>query len=241
VGAQRGCARGYTGADPRLHARDEVKRHVALYHAVYWPPLLTRNSPGHAIRAAPLPPHVRHQRLAQLCAELLQGRLRRYRPVQRRRTRHRVAANRAIGTIEPACPLQCRNTDVRQTLCSILKWCWSRLPGGVVTWDVYELFRIGEAGESRALEDCSLPFGADHRIDSNLARHAFDTFIPLSVDSEARKRIIFDFFDLLSAVAARGKTNGMGGRKLSRLAGWWAFEFVEDGKGFDGGYRTWEK
>jgi hypothetical protein len=33
----------------------------------------------------------------------------------------------------------------------------------------------------------------------------------------------------------------MGGRKLSRLAGWWAFEFVEDGKGFDGGYRTWEK
>jgi hypothetical protein len=77
--------------------------------------------------------------------------------------------------------------------------------------------------------------------DSNLARHAFDTFIPLSVDSEARKHIIFDFFDLLSAVAARGKTNGMGGRKLSRLAGWWAFEFVEDGKGFDGGYRTWEK
>ncbi|KAI4685305.1 uncharacterized protein J4E84_006032 [Alternaria hordeiaustralica] len=108
------------------------------------------------------------------------------------------------------------------TLCSIIKWCWSRLPGGVVTWDAYELFRIGES-------------------DSNFARHAFDTFIPISVDSEARKHIIFDFFDLLSAVAARGKSNGMGGRKLSRLAGWWAFEFVEDGKGFDGGYRTWEK
>ncbi|KAF3001446.1 hypothetical protein E8E13_008055 [Curvularia kusanoi] len=108
------------------------------------------------------------------------------------------------------------------TLCSIMKWCWSRLPGGVVTWDAYELFRIGES-------------------DSNLARHAFDTFIPLSVDSEARKRIIFDFFDLLSAVAARSKTNGMGGRKLSRMAGWWAFEFHDDGNGFDGGYRTWEK
>ncbi|KAJ4363704.1 hypothetical protein N0V95_001019 [Ascochyta clinopodiicola] len=108
------------------------------------------------------------------------------------------------------------------TLCSIMKWCWSRLPGGVVTWDVYELFRIGES-------------------DSNLARHAFDTFVPLSVESDARKRIIFDFFDLLSAVAARGKTNGMGGRKLSRMAGWWAFEFHDDGHGFDGGYRTWEK
>ncbi|KAH6638325.1 hypothetical protein C7974DRAFT_391335 [Boeremia exigua] len=108
------------------------------------------------------------------------------------------------------------------TLCSIIKWCWSRLPGGVVTWDAYELFRIGES-------------------DSNFARHAFDTFIPLSVDVEARQRIIFDFFDLLSAVAARGKTNGMGGRKLSRMAGWWAFEFHDDGNGFDGGYRTWEK
>ncbi|KAJ4287941.1 hypothetical protein N0V90_011956 [Kalmusia sp. IMI 367209] len=71
--------------------------------------------------------------------------------------------------------------------------------------------------------------------------HAFDTFIPLSVESEARKRVIFDFFDLLAAVSARGKSNGMGGRKLSRMAGWWAFEFVDDGKGFDGGYRTWEK
>ncbi|KAJ4345299.1 uncharacterized protein N0V89_011429 [Didymosphaeria variabile] len=108
------------------------------------------------------------------------------------------------------------------TLCSIMKWCWSRLPGGVVSWDAYELFRIGES-------------------DSNFARHAFDTFIPLSVESEARKRVIFDFFDLLAAVAARGKSNGMGGRKLSRMAGWWAFEFTDDGKGFDGGYRAWEK
>ncbi|KAF2869419.1 hypothetical protein BDV95DRAFT_629991 [Massariosphaeria phaeospora] len=107
-------------------------------------------------------------------------------------------------------------------LCSIIKWCWSRLPGGVVTWDAYELFRIGES-------------------DSNFARHAFDTFIPLSVESEARKQIIFDFFDLLAAVAARSKTNGMGGRKLSRMAGWWALEITDDGKGFDGGYRCWER
>lgn len=77
--------------------------------------------------------------------------------------------------------------------------------------------------------------------DSNFARNAFDTFIPLSTDSEHRTRIIVDFFDLLSSVAARSKTNGMGGRKLSRMAGWWAFEFVDDGKGFDGGYRTWAK
>lgn len=33
-----------------------------------------------------------------------------------------------------------------EVLISAIKWCWSRLPGGVVTWDVYELFRQGEVG-----------------------------------------------------------------------------------------------
>ena len=28
-----------------------------------------------------------------------------------------------------------------------MKWCWSRLPGGVVTWEAYELFKIGEHGK----------------------------------------------------------------------------------------------
>jgi hypothetical protein len=77
--------------------------------------------------------------------------------------------------------------------------------------------------------------------DSNMARDSFATFIPLSVDSDARTKIIFDFFDLLSAIAAHGKTNGLGGRKLSRLAGWWAFEHNDDGKGFEGGYKGWAR
>lgn len=77
------------------------------------------------------------------------------------------------------------------------------------------------------------------RSDSNMARTAFHTFIPLTVDSNARKNIIYDFFDLLTAIAAHGKTNGLGGRKLSRMAGWWAFEHSDDGKGFEGGYRMW--
>lgn len=105
-------------------------------------------------------------------------------------------------------------------LCSILKWCWSRMPGGVVTWSTYEGFRMGEQ-------------------DSLMARNAFSTFIPLSVDSPARKSIIFDFFDLLAAIAAHAKLNGLGGRKLSRMAAWWAFTHSDDGKGFDGGYRSW--
>lgn len=73
-----------------------------------------------------------------------------------------------------------------------------------------------------------------------MARDSFATFVPLSVESDARTKIIFDFFDLLSAIAAHGKSNGLGGRKLSRLAGWWAFEHVDAGNGFEGGYKTWE-
>jgi hypothetical protein len=76
-------------------------------------------------------------------------------------------------------------------------------------------------------------------LDSNFARDAFSTFIPISVDSDARNRIIFDFFDLLAAVAAHAKLNGLGGRKLSRYAGWWAFEHTDIGNGFEASYKTW--
>jgi hypothetical protein len=118
--------------------------------------LLTRNSPGHALCTAPLPPHVRHQRLAQLCAQLLQGRLRRNQAIPGRGPGHRAAPDRAIGRISypVSGTSQDRSADRVQTLCSIIKWCWSRLPGGVVTWDAYELFRIGEHGECIARCEC---------------------------------------------------------------------------------------
>ncbi|KAI1739087.1 hypothetical protein F4680DRAFT_449194 [Xylaria scruposa] len=102
----------------------------------------------------------------------------------------------------------------------VLKWCWSRIPGGLVGWDAYELFKVGEQ-------------------DSNMARDSFSTFIPLSVENEARSSIVFDYFDLLSAIAAHGKANGFGGRKLSRMAAWWAFEHRDTGNGFEGGYKIW--
>ncbi|KAI0126420.1 hypothetical protein BJ170DRAFT_405460 [Xylariales sp. AK1849] len=102
----------------------------------------------------------------------------------------------------------------------VLKWCWSRLQGGVVGWDAYELFKVGEQ-------------------DSNMARDSFATFIPLSVENEARTRIIFNYFELLAAIGAHGKTNGFGGRKLSRMASWWAFEHKDTGHGFEGGYKFW--
>ena len=114
------------------------------------------------------------------------------------------------------------------------------MAGGVVTWEAYELFRVGEQGECRSRRD-RRPYTDFCYADSDLARDAFATFVPLSVDSDARSKIIFDYFDLMAAIAAHGKTNGMAGRKLSRLAGWWAFEQIDTGSGFDGGYRSWSK
>ncbi|KAL1895570.1 hypothetical protein Cpir12675_003153 [Ceratocystis pirilliformis] len=111
-----------------------------------------------------------------------------------------------------------RMTDP-MVICGIVKWCWSRMSGGVVGWGVYELFKVGEK-------------------DSGLARDSFKTFIPLSAENGAKSCIIFDFFDLLSAIAAHAKLNGMGGRKLSRMASWWTFEHKDTGSGFDGGYKV---
>jgi hypothetical protein len=128
-----------------------------------------------------------------------------------------------------------------QVLSGIVKWCWSRMQGGVVGWDAYELFKVGEFGKPRL--DCANYFlsysGLTPQLDSNMARNSFKTFIPLSVENGARQRIIFDFFDLMAAIAAHGKTNGFVGRKLSRMAAWWVFEQKDTGSGFEGGYGAW--
>jgi hypothetical protein len=125
-----------------------------------------------------------------------------------------------------------------QVLISVMKWCWARLPGGIVTWETYEMFKVGEKGQSPPL--CE-EYGANARTDSGMARDAFATFIPISVESNERVRIITDFFDLIAALAAHGKSNGLGGLKLSRYAGWWAFGHIDTGKGFDAGYKSWER
>src|SRR5258706_14197533 len=91
---------------------------------------------------------------------------------------------------------------------------------------------VRELGAPQLLNDAYV------RTEANMARDSFSTFIPISVESQARAQIIFDFFDLFSAIAAHAKTNGLAGLKLSRLAGWWAFEHLDTGWGFDGGYSS---
>lgn len=34
----------------------------------------------------------------------------------------------------------------QQVISGVIKWCWNRIHGGVVGWDSYELFKVGEQG-----------------------------------------------------------------------------------------------
>ncbi|KAG5370070.1 Morphogenesis-related protein [Yarrowia sp. C11] len=117
-----------------------------------------------------------------------------------------------------------RNAEI-YTLCGVLKWCWCRMPGGVVSWPVYERFVQAEKdGET------------DH--------DAFLTLIPRCIQTEAHASILYDFMDLLAAIATHGKKNGMGGRKLARLAGSWAFDVNTGADGpvsFQDGLDAWSR
>lgn len=109
-------------------------------------------------------------------------------------------------------------------LAGVLKWCWARLPGGVVTWKAYNQFREQELALS-------------------CPQDAFVTIIPKCVDSFTHAVIIFAFFDLMAAIATHGKKNGMGGRKLARFAGTWAFDLKrpdsKDSTSFEDGLDAW--
>lgn len=99
------------------------------------------------------------------------------------------------------------------TIAGILKWCWTRLNGGIVTWKVYNLFKEQERKSSYKLR-------------------AFDNILSKSVDSHDHEDIICNFYDLLMALAAYERRNGLNGYKLARLAGAWAFEMVNFKRSF---------
>ncbi|KAK9478088.1 hypothetical protein V1514DRAFT_332188 [Lipomyces japonicus] len=109
---------------------------------------------------------------------------------------------------------------------SALKWIWARIPAGIVSWDVYDLFKAGEQ-------------------DAGLDPSAFDTLIPILCDPD-RAQVISLFFDLLSTIAAHWKSTGMSGRKLAKIAAWWAFPVdssntADSNASFSNAYKAWTR
>ncbi|CCH44462.1 Morphogenesis-related protein MSB1 [Wickerhamomyces ciferrii] len=97
-----------------------------------------------------------------------------------------------------------RDTD-EYTLMAALKYLWSRLPmDSIVGWDAYETFKKLEAR-------------------SNYPKKAFLEFMPQCLTSPAHASIVYDFLDLLVSLSANAKENQLSGRKISKMAGLWAF------------------
>lgn len=113
------------------------------------------------------------------------------------------------------------------TLAGVLKWCWARLPGGIITWKVYDRFKEEEK-----------------RAKSN-DWGAFKTIIPRAAESPIHLNIISSFFVLLYKIAARERKNCLSGRKLARFAGFWAFELLDPNKeapsNFGSGLLCWSR
>lgn len=99
-----------------------------------------------------------------------------------------------------------RKTDV-YTVAGVLKWCWSRLQGGVVTWATYNKYKEAEK--------------ANHYKPDSFAK-----LIGTIIESEAHFSIIDNFYLLLSSLSTNADRNRMEATKLARISGLWAFEMV---------------
>ncbi|GME85413.1 unnamed protein product [Ambrosiozyma monospora] len=101
-----------------------------------------------------------------------------------------------------------RDTD-EYTLMSALKFIWCRLPGNcIIGWKVYTKFVKMEE-------------------ESNYPRRSFLEFMPLCLASGAHASIVYDFFDLIVAIAMNSKEN-MTAKKISKVCGLWAFHPVRN-------------
>ena len=94
------------------------------------------------------------------------------------------------------------------TLICCLKYLWSRLPNReIIGYDVYLEFKRKER-------------------DSGYPKSAFLTIMPKCLSSPAHASIVYDFLDLLVSIASNSQYNYLSGRKITKMASMWAFNFA---------------
>lgn len=107
------------------------------------------------------------------------------------------------------------------TLICALKYLWARLPkNSIIGWDAYESFKSLEKKE-------------------NYPKKAFLEFMPQCLSSPSHASIVYDFLDLIVSIAANAKENQMSGRKISKMAGIWAFQNKSTENNFVDGLQNW--
>lgn len=91
------------------------------------------------------------------------------------------------------------------TLMCCLKYFWARLPNSeIIGQDVYREFKRKEA-------------------EQHFPKNAFLTIMPKCLSSPAHASIVYDFLDLILNITSNAPYNNLSGRKISKMAGIWAF------------------
>ncbi|EMG46728.1 hypothetical protein G210_3014 [Candida maltosa Xu316] len=98
----------------------------------------------------------------------------------------------------------CSKTDEFTLICA-LKFFWSRLPNNeVIGWDIYLEFKRREA-------------------EKGFPKNSFLTIMPKCLSSPAHASIVYDFLDLILSITSNSQFNYLSGRKISKMASFWAF------------------
>ncbi|SCV00665.1 LAMI_0G06546g1_1 [Lachancea mirantina] len=102
------------------------------------------------------------------------------------------------------------------TLYQALKYIWCRLPSEeVIGWNAFDTFS--------ALEN-----------ENGYPPRAFLDFMPKCLSSPEHASIVYDFFDLIVAIASNSKNNKMSARKISKMFAIWGFGRKVAGSGYYG-------
>lgn len=118
-----------------------------------------------------------------------------------------------LSSIAPLGELRTDNTQLQHlcsetdefTLISTLKYFWSRLPNNeIIGWDVYLEFKRREA-------------------EKGYPKNAFLSIMPKCLSSPAHASIVYDFLDLILSITSNSQFNYLSGRKISKMASFWAF------------------
>ncbi|CAI5758783.1 unnamed protein product [Candida verbasci] len=100
------------------------------------------------------------------------------------------------------------------TLVSALKFFWSRLPNNeIIGYDVYLEFKRKE-------QELGYP------------KNGFLTIMPKCLSSSSHASIVYDFLDLLINIISNSQFNYLSGRKVSKMASFYAFNNIKKDVGF---------
>lgn len=109
-------------------------------------------------------------------------------------------------------------------LVGVLRWAYSRIKGGILSFSEYELFAKTEK-------------------ELSYAEDAFSHIVGVLIESDVRRTIFCDFLGLIAAIASNVKTNGHSAQRLAQASASLVFhcQINAAGQTFNTGLEYWQK